>query len=78
VATDVPGCREICIDGVTGLRVPSHAVDELAEALLRMLDDAPLARACAQAARAKVEREFTLERIADETLALYQQLSQRP
>jgi glycosyltransferase involved in cell wall biosynthesis len=78
VATDVPGCREICIDGETGLRVPSHAVDELAEALLRMLDDAPLARACAQAARAKVEREFTLERIADETLALYQQLSQRP
>ena len=75
VATDVPGCREICIDGETGLRVPAQNVDALVAALLRMLDEPALAVACAQAARAKVEREFTLTRIADQTLALYRQLS---
>jgi glycosyltransferase involved in cell wall biosynthesis len=75
IATDVPGCREICMDGETGLRVPAQDVEALVQAVLRMLDTPALAAACAQAARAKVEREFTLEHIADETLALYRQLS---
>jgi len=78
VATDVPGCREICIDGETGLRVPAQDVDALVAALLRMLDNPALAASCGQAARAKVEREFTLERIAEQTLALYRQLSKGP
>lgn len=78
IATDVPGCREICINGVTGLTVPAHDSEALSAALLRMLDDAALVAACAQAARAKVEREFTLERIADQTLALYRQLGAGP
>lgn len=75
IATDVPGCREICVDGETGLRVAAQNVDALVTALLRMLDTPSLALACAQAARAKVEREFTLDRIAEQTLALYCQLS---
>ena len=75
IATDVPGCREICIDGETGLRVPARNVEALVEALLRMLGDAALAASCAQAARAKVEAEFTLDHIAMQTLALYRQLS---
>ncbi len=75
IATDVPGCREICIDGETGLRVPARNVESLVEALLRMLNEPALAAACAQAARAKVEREFTLDHIAAQTLALYRQLS---
>ncbi len=75
IATDVPGCREICMDGETGLRVPAQNVDALVEALLRMLDTPALAETYAQGARAKVEREFTLERIAEQTLTLYRQLS---
>ena len=75
VATDVPGCREICLDGETGLRVPVRNVDALVAALLRMLDDPDLALACAQTARARVEAEFTLDHIAAQTLALYRQLS---
>ena len=77
VATDVPGCREICIADETGLVVPAQDAEALAAALLRMLDDAALAARCALAARAKVEREFTLARIADQTLALYRQLGGR-
>ncbi len=78
IATDVPGCREICIDGETGLTVPAKNVEALVAALLRMLDDAALAARCAAAARAKLEREFTLSRIAEQTLALYHQLSGGP
>ena len=78
IATDVPGCREICIDGETGITVPAQNVEALVEALLRMLDTPALAATCAAAARARVEREFTLTRIADETLALYQRLRDLP
>lgn len=71
VATDVPGCREVCIDGVTGLCVPPRDVPALAAALLRMLDEPDLAARCAQAAHAHVARHFSIEAIAGATLDLY-------
>ena len=74
LATDVPGCREICIDGESGLRVPPRNVEALAQAMLRMLDDASLVSRCAGGARAHVEAHYTLEQIAAQTLALYQTL----
>ena len=74
IATDVPGCREICRDGETGLLVPPRDVDALVRAILRMLDTAALTAACACAARVKVENEFTLAHIGAQTLALYQRL----
>ncbi len=78
IATDVPGCREICRDGESGLSVAARDVDGLVQALLRMLDSPALAAACGRAARLKVEAEFTLERIAAQTLALYRQLTNTP
>lgn len=78
IATDVPGCREICRDGETGLMVAARDVDGLVQALLRLLDTPALAAACGRAARCKVEREFSLAHIAAQTLALYQALLHRP
>jgi glycosyltransferase involved in cell wall biosynthesis len=78
IATDVPGCREICLDGVTGLRVPPRDVEALSSALLRMLDDPTFAADCAARARAHVEARFTLERISGETIALYHRLQAEP
>ena len=78
IATDVPGCREICRDGETGLMVAAQDVDGLAQAILRMLDTPTLAAACARAARRKVEAEFTLEQIAAQTLSLYRRLLNTP
>ena len=78
IATDVPGCREICIDGDTGIVVPAKDVEALSAALLRMLDDEAFAARCARAARMRLEREFTLQRIGEQTLALYRQLSDKP
>ena len=39
VATDVPGCREVVDDGVTGLLCEVSNADSLAATLARMLDD---------------------------------------
>jgi glycosyltransferase involved in cell wall biosynthesis len=72
VATDMPGCREIVRDGVTGLLVPPGDVAALAAALARLAADPAQRRAMGMAGRALVEREFSEERVARDTLALYQ------
>ena len=77
MATDVPGCREIVRDGQTGFLVPARNADGLAAALRRLIDDAGLRRRFGAAGRAVVEAEFTLERVAAQTVRLYDELTGR-
>jgi len=79
VATDAPGCREVCIDGETGVRVPVRAVGPLADALERLARDADLRARMGRAARRLAEERFAVDRIVSETLALYaERLKSRP
>lgn len=55
---------EVVEDGVTGLLVPVGAIDELADALLRLLRDPDLAARMGEAARCRVAERFTWERTA--------------
>lgn len=71
VATDVPGCREVVKDGVTGLLAPVKDSQILAEKLKLLLTDSSLRRKMARAARQKVEEEFSSERVIKETTAVY-------
>ncbi len=59
VATDVPGCREVVEDGISGFLCPPRDAAGLAEKLARMagLNDAERA-AMGEAGRAKIVREF--------------------
>ena len=71
VATDVPGCRDICRDEETGLLVPHKNSDALAEALARLAGDPELRGRLGARARAIVESEFAQSIIVEKTLALY-------
>lgn len=71
IATDVPGCREVCRDGETGIRVPSHAVDPLADALQRLAEDKDQRLVLGAGARHAAETEFAQELIVSQTLELY-------
>jgi glycosyltransferase involved in cell wall biosynthesis len=74
VATDSPGCREVIQDGVNGLLVPPGDGPALVAALRRLLD-APAERSrFGAAARETIAREFTLDRVISETLAVYREL----
>ena len=53
VATDWPGCREICRDGVTGLSVPPRRTELLADALARLAAAPTLREELGAAARRK-------------------------
>lgn len=71
VATDVPGCREIVIDGQNGLLVPPRDVPALAAALHRLLDAPALRNEYGRAGRALVETAFADAIVIGQTLTLY-------
>jgi len=74
VTTDVPGCREVVINGENGYLVPPKNPEALADAIERLLNDKILRSEMGRKGRALVEREFCIEKIVEETLSLYQRI----
>ena len=74
VATDVPGCREVVLDGQTGLRVPPRDSNLLAQALGTLLSDQKLRRQLSEAAYTYVNKEFSTQMVQNSTIALYEQM----
>lgn len=71
VATDVPGCREIVREGVTGLLVPTENPEALARAIARLIEDPELRQRYGRAARQAAVKEFSSERVGRDIVALY-------
>ena len=64
IATDVTGCRDIVDDGVNGFLCRTCDAEDLAEKMQRVLNmPTELRRTMGEAGRAKVEREFSEERL---------------
>lgn len=76
VAADVPGCREICREGVNGLLVPARSAEPIAAAIARLADDPALRRAMGDASRRLAVAEFAEEIVVAATTALYADLLQ--
>lgn len=60
IATDVGGNPSLVASGATGLLVPARAPGRLAEAMLALAADPALRHRMGEAARQRVEREFSL------------------
>lgn len=73
VASRVGGIVDIIEDRLTGLLAPPEEPVALAEAMASLLADRDLAARLAEAARAKVEQHFSIERMAALTLAAYRE-----
>jgi len=71
VATRHGGIRDAVEDGRTGLLVAERDTDALAAALVRVAGDPALRERLGAAGRARVEREFDLERCAARLRQLY-------
>lgn len=74
ITTDAPGCRDCVRDGENGLLVPVKDVPALAEAIERLLADAALRRRMGARGRERAVREFSQERVIEETLAVYREI----
>jgi glycosyltransferase involved in cell wall biosynthesis len=58
VVTDVRGCREVVIHEQNGLIVPLQDVAALAQAIIRLLEDKPLAQQLGETGRRMAEERF--------------------
>lgn len=65
VATDVPGTRELVVNGQTGVLVPLDDTESLVKALERLIADSTERRRFGTAGRERVEQEFDDRAIVD-------------
>ena len=77
VATAVGGVPEVVADGETGFLVPSKDHHALAEKIVRLLKDERLRERMGGAGLARARRLFTVERMVEETAAVYERLAGR-
>lgn len=78
VATRVGGLPDLVSEGVTGFLVPPKNPHALAAAMRRFLVEPGLAETMGAAARRSHAERFTLERFADRTLEVYEEVLHRP
>lgn len=78
VATDVGDVPNLVEDGVTGFVVPRYDLRMLSQRMAALITQPDLRRRMGEAARAKAEREFGLERIVTNTLAAYRAAGWNP
>ena len=71
VASDVGGCKELVIDGVTGFMVSPKSPEALAKKLIGLLKDKELRQRMGTAGRKRVEENFTSEKMAHNTERLF-------
>jgi glycosyltransferase involved in cell wall biosynthesis len=74
VATRAGGLPEVVEDGVTGILVPPGAPQELADAVEYLWRNPDLRRRMGEAGRERVLDRFTADRVAQETLRIYERV----
>ncbi len=74
VASRVGGLQEVVEDGRSGLLAPPGEPQAIAQAVNRLLSDQALRQRLAEAGRERVATQFSLDVMAEKTLALYEDL----
>jgi glycosyltransferase involved in cell wall biosynthesis len=72
LATEVSGSKQVMVHGQTGLLVAPGNVQQLKEAMLRMLSEPDQSKAMAEAAQRRIAANFSSKKQAEEHVALYQ------
>lgn len=78
VATEVGGCAEAVVDGVSGLLVPANNAAALAEKIEELIEDDLLRKKMGLEARRRVEKNFTMEKNICRMEHIYQELVKSP
>jgi glycosyltransferase involved in cell wall biosynthesis len=78
VATTAGGIPEVVADGETGLLVPPRDHHALADAIVRLLNDAGLRTRLGEAGRARVRERFSADRMVRDTLRVYERVALHP
>ncbi len=74
ITTDVPGCRDAIESDVTGLLIPARDAKALADTIEDLIQNPNKRRCLGQAGRKLAEKEFTIEKIVDAHMKIYEEL----
>jgi len=74
VVSDIPANRQLVTDGSHGILIPVGAVDKIAEAIVRLLQDAPLRRRMGAAAREHIVANYSTSHIVDRYEVLFREV----
>lgn len=71
IASDIPGNRDLVVDGITGALVKLGDTADFARQTMLLLDDGAKAAAYSDAAKHRIVTEFTVEKMVDAHAELY-------
>lgn len=71
VTTDVPGCRDVVIDGDSGFLVPLRSPLQLAERIAKLLGNSELCTMMGRSGRRRALERFEVNLVVEQTYALY-------
>ena len=74
IATQIDGITEQLVDGKSGILVPPEDADALKTAIQRLMENDRLRNRLGKNARNRVEKDFSIEKMIDETTNVYQSL----
>jgi glycosyltransferase involved in cell wall biosynthesis len=74
VTTNVPGCKQVVIDGENGFVVPQKNAEELAKALIKLIINPKLRKEMGIRSREIVTKKFSSSIINSQTLNLYEMI----
>lgn len=77
ITTNAIGCKECVDEGVNGFKVPVKSINELAEAISKLIRSEELRCKMGKASREKAEKEFSLTYVVNEHMSIYSQLHER-
>lgn len=71
IAADIPGCRDVVADEVSGILTKKGEAKAVARAIIRLCADAALRARMGEAARRRAEALFSEQRVVEQTLDVY-------
>jgi glycosyltransferase involved in cell wall biosynthesis len=77
VSTRVGGIPELIIDNHTGLLVDPGDHEQLADAIMKLLQDSSFAQELGRKARQVIEEKFALPLVTSQVVDLYQKVAQK-
>jgi glycosyltransferase involved in cell wall biosynthesis len=76
ISTRVGAIPEVVVDGVTGILVEKQNPQQLADAIVRLVDDPALRQRMGEAGRKRFEEHYTFERCAERLIKVFEQVLQ--
>ena len=75
IATDICGCNEIIVNGITGLLIEPHNIDQLYQAMKSLVENTTLRKEMGLNARVHIVEKFSHQSVWDALLQFYQNVS---